>query len=247
MNQILIGNFIQQRRKELGMTQKELGERLDVSDKAVSKWETGRSMPDSSVLLDLCSILEINVNELLSGERIKEENLKERIEENMLSLIKEGSEERQKSRWSIIGAVLGIMLLVLAMISVINMSGAWQWQFRYYLDIPSLLIVTGITLIVLAISGQFKNFFYGFKVSVTRNGSPTAIKQSVDAFKIAMLSNVFAGGFGFVTGFITFLTNITEPSNIGPALVVAVLSIFYPSVINLIILVFYARLKQICD
>ena len=123
MNQIRIGNFIQQRRKELGMTQKELGERLDVSDKAVSKWETGRSMPDSSVLLDLCSILEINVNELLSGERIKEENLKERIEENMLSLIKEGSEERQKSRWSIIGAVLGIMLLVLAMISVINMSG----------------------------------------------------------------------------------------------------------------------------
>ena len=70
MDQIKIGKFISSCRKEQGITQASLAEKLGISDRAVSKWETGKSMPDSGIMLELCTILRINVNELLSGERI---------------------------------------------------------------------------------------------------------------------------------------------------------------------------------
>ncbi|MDY6356798.1 MAG: helix-turn-helix transcriptional regulator, partial [Catonella sp.] len=68
MDQIKIGKFIAFCRKEQGMTQAVLAEKLGISDRAISKWETGKSMPDSGIMLDLCELLKINVNELLSGE-----------------------------------------------------------------------------------------------------------------------------------------------------------------------------------
>ena len=73
MDQIKIGKFIASCRKEQGMTQAVLAEKLGISDRAISKWETGKSMPDSGIMLDLCELLKINVNELLSGERIMAE------------------------------------------------------------------------------------------------------------------------------------------------------------------------------
>lgn len=70
MNQIKIGKFISECRKEKNMTQAQLAEKLNITDRAVSKWETGRGMPDSSIMLELCSELGITVNELLSGEEV---------------------------------------------------------------------------------------------------------------------------------------------------------------------------------
>ena len=70
MEQAMIGEFISACRKEKGLTQMQLAEKLNVTNRAVSKWETGKSMPDVSLMLDLCNILGITVNELLSGERI---------------------------------------------------------------------------------------------------------------------------------------------------------------------------------
>ena len=70
MDQQKIGRFIAEMRKKQGYTQKEIAEQLGISDKAVSKWETGRSMPDNSIMLPLCELLNINVNELLSGESL---------------------------------------------------------------------------------------------------------------------------------------------------------------------------------
>ena len=74
MDQIKIGKFIAACRKEQKLTQLQLADRLGITDKAVSKWERGIAMPDTSIMLDLCEILEINVNELLSGEKITMEN-----------------------------------------------------------------------------------------------------------------------------------------------------------------------------
>ena len=74
MNQIDIGKFIADCRKEKGLTQAQLAEKLNITDKAVSKWETGKSMPDSSIMLELSNILGVTVNELLSGERIEMNN-----------------------------------------------------------------------------------------------------------------------------------------------------------------------------
>ena len=85
MNQEKISYFIQQTRKEHGMTQKELADKLGISDKTVSKWETGKGMPDMDFLIPLCSALDINVNELLSGEKLSLTNYSEKAEENMMN------------------------------------------------------------------------------------------------------------------------------------------------------------------
>ena len=74
MNQESIGKFIAACRKEKGLTQVQLSEKLNITNRAVSKWETGKSCPDASIMLELCDILGITVNELLSGERITMEN-----------------------------------------------------------------------------------------------------------------------------------------------------------------------------
>ena len=88
MDQVRIGKFISACRKEKGLTQARLGELLGVTDRAVSKWETGRSMPDSSIMLELCGILGITVNELLTGERIQMEDYSKKAEENLIEMKK---------------------------------------------------------------------------------------------------------------------------------------------------------------
>ena len=86
MEQDKIGAFIAQCRKEAGYTQAALGEKLGISDRAVSKWETGKNMPDASLMLELCSLLHITVNELLSGERLDQEGYQQKAEEHLLEL-----------------------------------------------------------------------------------------------------------------------------------------------------------------
>ncbi|MBR5361755.1 MAG: helix-turn-helix transcriptional regulator [Oscillospiraceae bacterium] len=86
MDQIQIGKFIAACRREKGMTQAQLAEKMGVSDRAVSKWETGKNMPDSSIMLDLCSELGISVNDLLNGRRIAMDNYKKIAEKTMLEM-----------------------------------------------------------------------------------------------------------------------------------------------------------------
>ncbi|MGM1014741.1 helix-turn-helix domain-containing protein [Limosilactobacillus fermentum] len=96
MDQIKIGKFIASCRKERGMTQANLAEKLRISDRAISKWETGKSMPDSGIMLELCDLLKINVNELLSGERIMTEAYDKRAEENLLAMKQEVEEKNRQ-------------------------------------------------------------------------------------------------------------------------------------------------------
>ena len=96
MDQIKIGKFIASRRKEQGMTQAVLAKKLGISDRAVSKWETGKSMPDSGIMLELCGLLKINVNELLSGEGIMAESYDRRAEENLLEMRRQVEEKNRQ-------------------------------------------------------------------------------------------------------------------------------------------------------
>ena len=119
MDQIKIGKFIAACRKEEGMTQAELAEKLGISDRAVSKWETGKSMPDSGIMLELCGFLKINVNELLSGERIMAEFYSKQVEENLLTMKREVEERDRRALkleyWMGFSAVLsGSVLILLA-------------------------------------------------------------------------------------------------------------------------------------
>lgn len=91
MDQIKIGKFIASCRKEQGMTQAALAEKLGISDQAVSKWETGKSMPDLDKISELCGYLGIDVNELLSGEKLTMEQYKEHAERNLIETLSSSS------------------------------------------------------------------------------------------------------------------------------------------------------------
>ena len=91
MDQIKIGKFISEKRKEINLTQEQLAEKLNISKNAVSKWERGLNLPDVSIMQDLCKILNITLNELFIGENIKEESYKEIADNNLLSALENSS------------------------------------------------------------------------------------------------------------------------------------------------------------
>ncbi len=89
MDQLKIGRFIAERRKKKNLTQMQLAEKLNITDRAISKWETGKSLPDSSIMLELCDVLEITVNDLLNGEVVIMDNYKEKSEKLILEMAKQ--------------------------------------------------------------------------------------------------------------------------------------------------------------
>ena len=116
MEQEMIGKFIAACRKEKGLTQMQLAEKLNITNRAVSKWETGKSMPDVSLMLDLCDILGINVNELLSGERITMEDYQKRAEENLMDL--QAKKEKAKGEYN---SILKVLIITFSSFFVLNM------------------------------------------------------------------------------------------------------------------------------
>lgn len=95
MDQKKIGRFIAELRKEKGLTQAQLAEKLGISNRAVSKWENGKSLPDASIMINLCNSLGITVNELLNGERISMEDYKEKAEDTMTNVVKISQKEKR--------------------------------------------------------------------------------------------------------------------------------------------------------
>ena len=127
MDQIKIGKFIAERRKSAGLTQMQLAEKLNITDRAVSKWETGRAMPDSSIMLGLCDILKISVNDLLCGEVVSVDNYNKELENNLLETMKQ--KEQSDKRLLIMEVLLGISgllpLLVVTIIIIIVPMEEW--------------------------------------------------------------------------------------------------------------------------
>ncbi len=124
MDQIKIGRFIAAKRKEQKLTQVQLAEKLGITDRAVSKWETGKSLPDASIMLQLCGYLRITVNDLLSGEVVSMENYNEKTEKNLIEVIrqKEEADKRLLTIEIVIGllstAFLFTMVIVAALIQM---------------------------------------------------------------------------------------------------------------------------------
>ena len=129
MDQVKIGKFISERRKEVNITQMQLAEKLGITDRAVSKWETGKAMPDSSIMLELCDILCISVNELLSGEKINMENNDQKNEQLLLEMAKE-IERKNKTIWTSMWAILIICLVAFMagnfIVAFFIPEGVWQ-------------------------------------------------------------------------------------------------------------------------
>ncbi len=143
MDQVKIGKFISQMRKEKGLTQKQLGEELLISDKTVSKWETGKGMPEVSLMLPLCEKLGINVNELLTGERIPDEDYKKKAEENIMDIMREKEESIKKV---IIEAVAFVITLAgMSLIMVAGLAELEIWQRGLLIAIAVIVMAGGIT------------------------------------------------------------------------------------------------------
>lgn len=111
MDQIKIGKFLQQRRKECGLTQSELAERLSVSDRAISKWENGNCLPDADHMIELCEILGITVNDLFSGEIVGDAGDTKELESSLVAMTK--LKQQSDKRLLGIEIVLGVFSVVL--------------------------------------------------------------------------------------------------------------------------------------
>lgn len=149
MDQVKIGKFIAQCRKNKKLTQVQLAEKLNITDRAISKWETGNGMPDSSIMLDLCNELGISVNELFSGEVIKMENYNLKAEENLLEMKKQKEEADRKmlKLEGVIGYISSITFLILIFVAS-------------YIEMPSivriLLIIFGSIIFIIGIVNAIK-------------------------------------------------------------------------------------------
>ena len=144
MDQIKIGGFIAEERKRKGYTQKILSEKLGISDKTISKWERGNGFPEVSLLIPLCSELDITVNELLSGERVSEEQYRKKAEENMVNLVKEAQENKKKI---ILSVMVGI-LTILAAVPLFMVAG----MFDIRTGVRITFIVIGIVVMIIGIA-----------------------------------------------------------------------------------------------
>ncbi len=109
MDQIKTGRFIASLRKDKGLTQASLANRLDISDKTVSKWERGAGLPDVSLMLPLCEILEISVNELLTGEKLTDADYKKSAEVTIMSLVQENKENKKRMLQSVMCGIITII------------------------------------------------------------------------------------------------------------------------------------------
>lgn len=145
MDQIKTGKFIAEERKKKSYTQKQLAELLGISDKTVSKWETGNGFPEISLLLPLCNELGISVNELLSGERVSDTNYKQKAEENMVNLVQEAQESKKK----IILSAMVAALVIVAALPLFLISGMLEmetWTRALLIGIGMVVIIFGIAI-----------------------------------------------------------------------------------------------------
>ena len=145
MNQVKIGKFIAECRKKNNLTQMQLAEKLNITDRAISKWENGKSMPDSSIMLDLCNELKISVNELLSGEVIKMEDYMKQAEENLLKIEKE-KEEKDRQLLNL-ELVIGYFSLItfLILIFVASFVEMLLWIRIIMIVFASIVFVVGVS------------------------------------------------------------------------------------------------------
>ncbi len=129
MDQIKIGKFIAACRKQEKLTQMQLAEKLGITDRAVSKWETGRTLPDASLMLELCGILNITVNDLLSGEVVQMENYNKEMENRLLEMVKEKElADKRLLKLEVLIAVLSLVVIFVPVIIAALLSFEAQWM-----------------------------------------------------------------------------------------------------------------------
>lgn len=248
LDQKKTGQFISDIRKEKGLTQRQMAEKIGVSDKAISRWETGRGMPDTSIMPDLCKVLDISINDLLSGQRLSSEDYCGKAEENMVELIKTNEDVKKRNKNAVAGTIIGLVLLCLFIYLITIISGG-VGMIIYFIDAPSLISLLGIQLIILGASGHFTEFFRSFKLLFSsKSYSDEELLQlsekSEYALSFGIKATLLAGICVALIGFVVFMQKISDPATIGQNLAVMVLTSLYASVISLILLMIKGRIHR---
>lgn len=221
MSQNHIGSFIQTTRKMKNMTQKDLAEQIGVSDKTVSKWENGNSVPDTEILMSLCKALDLTINELLAGEKLPPEQYSMKAEENVMNLLKEKDTMKKQSSFS---SIIGAIVAVLAILTVLTPAiGTHPNMLAWYIDMQSLLAIVLLCVAIVMFSGV-----HGVKdVLMTIQKIVIPVGVLVSLFPLTVV-----------------LGSLDDLSTLGPKLAITLLSLLYALVIYLIIYPITKRLQS---
>ena len=245
MEQQKIGKFIHDLRKEKELTQKQLADLVGVSDKTISKWETGRGIPDTAIMNNLCDVLGISINELLSGERLSEDNYNGKAEENMVNLLKDTEIQKDKRKWSRINIILSLLwiLLLAGMVTILGMGGT---NIVWFLDTPSLILIVGFLILGLGIGGQMRDFGTGIKAAYQKENvlNRVLLEKAEYALDFGVKIVLMSGILTALISFITMLGNLNDLSSLGPNLAVVTLTVLYGIVLSMILLIFKARVHN---
>lgn len=152
MDQKRTGRLIAESRNLIGLTQRELAEKIGISDKTISKWECGKSMPDISYLDALCRSLNLSINEIISGERLSETNYSVKAEENIMSLMKENEKAKKKST---LRSIVGILITFLGLFLMLNFTPlGLPNTFLYFIDPVTFLCIALFSVAGVLLSGR---------------------------------------------------------------------------------------------
>ena len=212
-----ISNFILMARTKAGLTQKELADKIGVSDKTISKWETGKSLPDISYYETLCDALNIKVNELLSGEYLNEDIYLEKAETNIVEIIRENKFSKKKVVAKLFAglALFIAAALLIGILSSLNLSEVIAGLF----DLPTLVILVFINLGAVLISG--KRSFDDILSLLRHIAIPTGVLLSIISLAMAV-------------------AEISDINNLAGYMVISLLSTLY-GIIEYIIVVIISK------
>lgn len=254
MDQEKIGRFLSELRKEQGMTQQQLADAIGVSNKTISKWECGKGMPEISSIMPLCQTLRINVNELISGERLPEEGYSKKAEENMMNLIQETEISKKKNRNSL-SIILVTVIAVFLGVSFIFFTnfGLSMGKGMMFLDMPTLLPMIVVSLLFLLGTNLSRPFLQAFLiVTGKRKGvSETEIVQAKSAIQLVSNTLLGMGIFESCVGFMAIMSSSMYMSmsmkSIMIAIPIALLSIVYGLIGFLLLLPIRMKLEAMCS
>lgn len=216
MDQVRTGAFIQQTRKEMGMTQKELAEKLHISDKTISKWETGKGLPDVSLLPLVCETLHININEFLAGEKLPPNELAKKAEDNTLSLLRENYESKKRN---IVSIIIGACLLFFGLVTMF----CWgTLRIAQYIDVPTFWICLCLNGAIVLLSGKRSK------------------KEIIHLLKGIVIP---VGISVCITAIISVMGALDDPKLIGRELAISTLAILYSLVTYIILIVIEQKIK----
>lgn len=249
MDQAKIGKFISDMRKKQDMTQKQLADQLNVTDKTISKWETGYRLPDASILPELSSVLKVDINELLAGEEflpkeLSPEEYEKKAERNIVGLVSKLNEIDKRSKSKSIGTIVGISLTGLALL-LLFASSLQAGRFIDIIDLPTLVYLLGLKFAILSVSGWFHDYLNAWKMCLLeKHLSENGMELAMQAISYASALTLTLGCLLALLGLFSLLNYMDDLNLVWQSLAQIVLALLYIAIVKTIYVILAFRIKR---